>query len=131
MQLQKMKKLVVTHLFLNLYLLALIQPMYPILDYLLNYDYITQQLCENRDKPVLACNGKCYLAESIVTQKSSTSEKEQVLLPKADFDKLLTVRPKTVSFHFLDPSRVVEHHGFADMRIYPIFKSRPFKPPIA
>jgi hypothetical protein len=59
------KKLLLTHLFLNLYLLALIQPALPVIDYLVNYNYIVKELCENRDKPVLACNGKCYLEKQV------------------------------------------------------------------
>jgi hypothetical protein len=33
----------------------------PILDYAVNYQYISTQLCENRDQPELRCNGKCYV----------------------------------------------------------------------
>ena len=55
------KHIVLAHLFLNLYLLAIFMPLYPVLDYVIHYDYIVEELCENRDKPVLACNGKCYL----------------------------------------------------------------------
>jgi hypothetical protein len=31
----------------------------------LNQSYITAKLCENRDKPLLHCNGKCYLMKKI------------------------------------------------------------------
>jgi hypothetical protein len=31
----------------------------------LNQSYITAKLCENRDKPFLHCNGKCYLMKKI------------------------------------------------------------------
>lgn len=36
------------------------------------YNYIVNELCINRDKPELLCNGKCYL----MTQLSKSSEKE-------------------------------------------------------
>jgi len=26
-----------------------------------NYEYITKELCENKEKPELKCNGKCHL----------------------------------------------------------------------
>lgn len=31
----------------------------------LNRSYIVANLCENRDKPMLHCNGKCYLAKRL------------------------------------------------------------------
>lgn len=31
----------------------------------LNQSYITAKLCENRDKPFLHCNGRCYLIKKI------------------------------------------------------------------
>ena len=64
----EIKRLIITHLLLNLYLLVLIQPALPVLEYLINYDYIVNELCENRDKPVLTCNGKCYLGDQVEKQ---------------------------------------------------------------
>lgn len=37
----------------------------PLIDYYANYDYIATVLCENKDKPYLECNGKCYLQSQI------------------------------------------------------------------
>lgn len=36
--------------------------------YQLNKEYIASTLCENKDKPDLKCNGKCYLTKKIKTQ---------------------------------------------------------------
>ena len=44
----------------------------PMIDYVLNYEEIANELCENREKPELLCNGFCYLKEEI-----SKSEKNQ------------------------------------------------------
>ena len=33
----------------------------PYIDYFANYDYINKELCINRNKPVLECNGTCYV----------------------------------------------------------------------
>lgn len=41
--------------------------------YRVNQDYIAKNLCENRDKPMLDCNGQCYLAK----QLKAAEEKEQ------------------------------------------------------
>lgn len=80
-----MRKLIFTHLFLNLYILALIQPALPFIEYFINYDYISTELCENRDKPILSCNGKCYLEDQVNESNNLFEHHEQVpMLPKVD-----------------------------------------------
>jgi len=54
-----------TYLFIILYSAALIRPVVPLLDYAMNYEYISQVLCINTDKPELECDGKCYLTQEI------------------------------------------------------------------
>ena len=53
-------------------LLILTKPLWPVVEYVINYDYIVEQLCENRDKPELHCDGSCYLAKQIA--KASEGE---------------------------------------------------------
>ncbi len=45
---------------------AMLRPLAPLIVYYANYDYIAKELCENRNKPVLDCNGVCYLNMMIV-----------------------------------------------------------------
>jgi len=42
-------------------MVAMLRPLAPLIIYYANYDYIAEELCENRDRPYLECNGKCYL----------------------------------------------------------------------
>src|SRR5471030_1459281 len=44
----------------------------------LNRNYIATKLCENRNKPWLHCNGKCYLMEKIrqAEEKQNSAERE-------------------------------------------------------
>lgn len=51
----------------------------PVIDYVLNYDEIATELCENREEPELLCNGFCYLKDEV-----SKSEKN---LPENHFVK--------------------------------------------
>lgn len=50
-------------------LLPSISPWGTIAYYHVNKDYIARVLCENRDKPQLHCDGKCYLAKRLKTQQ--------------------------------------------------------------
>lgn len=51
----------------------LIKPVIPVVDYIINYEYISTQLCENIEKPELKCNGKCHLMKEL--SKASEDEK--------------------------------------------------------
>jgi hypothetical protein len=42
-------------------------------DFYLNRDYIAKNLCVNRDKPMMHCNGKCYLAKKLNDEGKSQS----------------------------------------------------------
>ena len=46
-----------------MYVGAMLRPMLPLAEYYANYDYIKEELCKNRDKPILKCNGSCYVEE--------------------------------------------------------------------
>lgn len=48
--------------------LMLLKPLWPLAEYVVNYDYIIENLCENRDKPQLNCDGKCYLAKQLAKE---------------------------------------------------------------
>lgn len=58
----------------------LLKPLWPVADYVMNYDYIVNVLCENRDRPELQCDGKCYLAQQLAkeaeNQKNPFGEKQ-------------------------------------------------------
>ncbi len=64
------------HIFIILYIAAMLRPVMPLANYLINQDYIAEFLCINKDKPELECNGKCYLAKQL---KEVSEEKEKNL----------------------------------------------------
>ncbi len=55
-------------------LLMLIKPLWPVGEYIMNYDYIVNVLCENKDKPRVNCDGKCYLMK-LMAEESGQKEK--------------------------------------------------------
>ena len=70
----------------------LIKPVLPVVDYIINYDYISTQLCENTLKPELKCNGKCHL-------KKELAELAQDENPKSNEQK---GKPITIEVLFCD-----------------------------
>ena len=64
-----MKKLLVI-----LTLLMFLKPILPVLEYVVNYDYIVNELCENKLKPELKCNGKCHLTKELAKASEGNSD---------------------------------------------------------
>lgn len=54
--------------------------------YEVNKDYVAQELCENKDKPQLHCNGKCYLNKQIAKVDDRT-DKNGVPVPAKKTEK--------------------------------------------
>ncbi|TYB76673.1 hypothetical protein ES676_04830 [Bizionia saleffrena] len=53
--------------------------------YALDIESFVEELCENKDRPELKCNGKCYLNE--ITANNSAQEKQT--LPNLKWDQLV------------------------------------------
>lgn len=53
-------------------LFIVFKPVLPIVEYIVFYDYITTELCENKETPELECNGTCHLKKEL--SKASDSE---------------------------------------------------------
>lgn len=57
-----------------------LKPVFPFVEYVVNYNYIVTELCENRATPEMGCNGKCYLMKELAkntdTEKPLSSDKK-------------------------------------------------------
>ncbi len=86
--------------------------------YRINRDYIAENLCVNRDKPMLKCNGQCYLAKKL----KAAEEKEQ----KSNSERLVKLPEVVLSFQAIQPifiarftsSELVENH-FSTQEFFP------------
>lgn len=56
------------------FLTGTIQPVLPMLEYHLFKDYITENLCEERELEVSDCEGMCYLKNQIQEQEEAKNE---------------------------------------------------------
>ncbi|WP_445452046.1 hypothetical protein [Flavobacterium sp. 25HG05S-40] len=64
--------------------------MSPIVEYVVNYDYISKVLCVNKEKPQMQCNGKCHLMQELA--KAADDE-------KPISDKKITVKEFEILFY--------------------------------
>ena len=97
-----MNKLLISYLFLALYVFAMFRPILPVIDYALNYDYIAERLCENKNKPILACYGKCYLAKEVQKTLPDSPIGENPRTPKIDSSKYPVTLLNTYNCHLFD-----------------------------
>ncbi len=94
-------------------LLPTISPWGTIAYYHANKEYIARVLCENRNRPQLHCDGKCYLAKKLKAQqdkqdKETTSRLQKTpnlflfcqLLEPFQFTMLVTERSGSFSFTY-------------------------------
>ena len=56
----------------------MLRPIAPLVEYVINYDYISKVLCINKDKPELRCNGKCQLMKKLQQQEEDDFNSLQV-----------------------------------------------------
>lgn len=64
-----------------LFLLVVFKPIVPLMEYIAFYDYFKNELCINRDKPQLECNGKCHLDKEM----SKASDTDRPISDKKDY----------------------------------------------
>lgn len=91
-----------------LYLAALLKSVVPVSDYLWNYTLYSEELCENKDQPELACNGTCQLATKL---KINTPE---------------PVKPQLIFFEGLAPYMALAQAGFSLKFHWAEFTPQPF-----
>ena len=76
-------KQIISYILIFIYSGIITAPAIPVIDYIIHYKYISQELCINKDKPELHCNGKCHLKKEIkkVLGDESKSPVQKTTLP--------------------------------------------------
>ncbi|WP_143307116.1 hypothetical protein [Chitinophaga vietnamensis] len=69
-----MRKHLITAFFLLLWLCQLSGRYLVMLEFYINQSYVAANLCENRDKPQLHCNGKCHLRKQLSEEEKRNQE---------------------------------------------------------
>ncbi len=111
--------------------IMVLKPVLPVIDYVVNYEYISKVLCINKAKPKLQCNGKCHLMKELA--KTSESEK-----PISSNKKIASQELEVLFFEeinsfkitsiFFDKKQIV-NNNYSDLYYY--FNSDSvFRPPI-
>ncbi|MHA8052623.1 hypothetical protein [Aquirufa sp. Wall-65K1] len=96
--------------------------------YQVNRNYIAKNLCENRDKPKLNCNGQCYLAKKLKAAEDKEQKTNSERLEKMPEIQLACEQVPMLAFH---PSLIdfSEDHFVQDQMLAQSSIHLPFHPP--
>jgi hypothetical protein len=97
--------------------------------YTINKDFIAKNLCENRDKPKLLCNGKCQLAKKMAAEESSPNSSNGSV-NKLPFSEVWCNDVTAANFSFASPGKPL-HNSFYLIKETSSFLSSIFHPPLA
>lgn len=87
--------------------------------YEVNKDYIAEELCENKDKPKLQCNGNCYLNKQIAKVDDQAPEKDGAQLPKKIEKSEITVMFSTAELQLNFTEHTANIRSYYDNYIPP------------
>ena len=109
----------------------LVKPVLQVLDYVVNYEYISKELCVNKAKPKMKCNGKCHLMKELAkasenetpisSNKKTASHELEVLF----FEEIKSF--KIASIYFEDRQKA--NNNYSDLYFY-LNSDSVFRPPI-
>ena len=97
-----------------------LKPIFPVVEYVVNYEYITKTLCVNKAKPKMQCNGKCHLmkelAKAAESEKPISSDKKQ-LVQESEVLFLETIPSFICADFFTNPNQKI-NANYSNMYSY-------------
>lgn len=112
-------------------LIMMLKPVLPVVDYVVNYEYISKVLCVNKAKPKLKCNGKCHLMKELAkTSESETPIPSSKKIAYHELEVLFFEEIKSfkITSIYFDKKQIV-NNNYSDLYSYLISDSV-FRPPI-
>ena len=109
----------------------LVKPLWPIAEYMINYDYIVTNLCENKDRPQLQCDGKCYLSK-LLAKENRQQEDNPFENQQHNIELVQFLEYCTQSNFILPPSEPTPNSNswsYIDQKNIPPFINQPDPPP--
>ena len=99
-------------------------------EYCMNKEYIAKNLCENRNKPALHCNGKCQLMKKMAAEENQPLNSPGNAIVKAQFSEVwLPHTAITMSSPSTSTNSI--YNNFYLIKKSSPFLSQIFRPPLA
>jgi hypothetical protein len=110
--------------------MMLVKPIFPVVEYVVNYEYISKVLCENKAKPMMHCNGKCHLMKELAkasdgeNPKSSDKKGSNQLTEVLFFEEI-----KAFKINIFSTNTKKTNQSYSDLYFY-LNSDAVFRPPI-
>lgn len=88
-------KTFLTYSLLILFLTSVIRPVFPVVNYMVNFDHIAKVLCIKKEIPENSCKGKCYLIQQTEEKKEADSS-----VPQTQWEVQLLSLHKPMNYNF-------------------------------
>lgn len=94
-------------------LIMLTKPFWPVIEYVTQYDYIVSTLCENKDKPEMECDGKCYLSKQLAKEAGNDENNPFNQTSKTEIPQFI-ISEAIPDFKFVSETEIknVQNFGF-------------------
>jgi hypothetical protein len=109
-------------------LFLFLKPLFPVLEYTVNYEYISKVLCVNKAKPMMHCNGKCHLMKELA---KAQEEEKQIPSNKKNatfdtFDLILDIKNEFSLLVYSGITKTTIHSKYSNLyshlSLYSIFR---------
>ncbi|XOV67626.1 MAG: hypothetical protein ACFHU9_00370 [Fluviicola sp.] len=122
-----------SYLLIAQFLFAMGMKVFLVLDWKINQDRITEKYCENKDKPMMNCNGKCYLSKQLEKmEQQENKERGEFPCPEKAIEKaefISFINDEAIQFSLEHSSQGTQKGGiFKDLHSKPHL-SLVFTPP--
>lgn len=109
-------------------IILLFKPVFPVVDYVVNYDFIAIELCVNKATPELHCNGKCYLIKQLAKSSDTDSTNKKVVL--SNYELLYFQEIEHITFTFFKSHFNTEVENSYTNNYYHLSVKGIFHPPL-
>jgi len=99
-------KRILPYLFLTVTLVYVFSQVVIFVDYTINKEYIAENLCENKDKPEMQCNGMCHLKKELIKDEERKTDE-----PKAPVVIQLVLFSTTEAISICTAPEIDEAHS--------------------
>ena len=109
--------------FLLVYLVSYFNTSFTCFVYEINKEEITLSFCENKDKPQLACNGKCFLMKQLSSEKDN--DKPKILDNRVAYSWIVSSVQQINFMFFGSEDEVFSHYTLLSALYEPSIQYRP------
>ncbi len=123
----------VSYILIIIYSGVIVAPAIPVVDYIVNYKYISEELCVNKDKPEMHCNGKCHLKKEIkkvLGDDESKSPNKKTTLPELKLKEYTIYFSKNILvYYYIKFNYEIQAEIFICAKTSSGFRLKLLKPP--